>query len=148
MRFLDFVILVAFVLAASVDFNIVAQEASKFALSHHAHHFHRIIYTAITSSPQSVNTTLTRVAIFNCTYVGDALRWRINGQKIFDNHNGFSVVPVSHSFISTLSVVTSLDKNNTNITCTAISADLSFDESEPALLLLQGTHTFHVLCDG
>ena len=111
-----------------------------------------IIYTAITSSPQSVNTTvmpINRVAIFNCTYVGDTLRWKANGQNIFDNHNGFAIleVPVLHSLIiSTLSVVTSVDKNNTNITCTAISADLSFDESEPALLLLQGTHTMHVFC--
>ena len=100
------------------------------------------VYTAITSSPQSVNTTVNRVAIINCTYVGDALRWKINGQNIFDNQNGFAIfeVPlVSQGLImSTLSVITSLDKNNTNITCTAVSTDLSFDESKPALLLLQG----------
>ena len=94
-----------------------------------------------------MNTTVNRVATINCTYVGDALRWKANGRNIFDNQNGFAIfeVPVSQGLImSTLSVVTSLDKNNTNITCTAVSADPSFDESEPALLLLQGTHTIHV----
>ena len=106
--------------------------------------------TAITSSPQSVNTTVNRVAIINCTYVGDALRWKANGQNIFNNQNGFAIfeVPlVSQGLImSTLTVVTSLDKNNTNITCIAVSEDHSFDESEPALLLLQGMHTMHVFC--
>ena len=99
------------------------------------------VSTDITIPPQSVNTTLNGVAIFNCTYVGDIVRWEANNQKIFDGQNGyeFTDVPVtSTSVMSTLTVVTSLDKNNTNITCIAVNLDLTTSEKEPALLLLQG----------
>ena len=99
--------------------------------------------TDITSSPQSVNTTLNGVAKFNCTYVGDVVRWEANGQRIFNGQDGyeFTDVPVtSTSVMSTLTVVTSLDKNNTNITCIAVNLDLSTSEKEPALLLLQGIY--------
>ena len=97
--------------------------------------------TDIISPPQPVNATLNGVAKFICTYVGDIVRWEANGQKIFDGQDGyqFTDVPVTPpSAMSTLTVVTSLDKNNTNITCTAINLDLSTSEKEPALLLLQG----------
>ena len=78
---------------------------------------------------------------FNCTYVGDIVRWEANGQKIFDGQNGFEITEVpltSTSAISTLAVVTSLDKNNTNLTCIVLTLDLSIAISDPALLLLQG----------
>ena len=79
--------------------------------------------------------------MFICTYVGDIIRWESNGQKIFDGQDGyqFTDVPVTSTLaMSTLTVVTSLDKNNTNITCIAVNLDLSTSEKEPALLLLQG----------
>ena len=88
-----------------------------------------------------MNTTLNGVAIFNCTYVGDIVRWEANGQRIFNGQNGyeFTDVPLTSTLaMSTLTVVISLDKNNTNITCVVLSLDLSSTESEPALLLLQG----------
>ena len=100
------------------------------------------MHTDIISPPQSLNTTLDGVVKFICTYDGDILRWEANGQRIFNGLDGykFTDVPVtSNLIISTLSVVTSLDKNNTNITCTAIALDSETVESEPALLLLQGT---------
>ena len=99
------------------------------------------ISTDITSSPQSVNTTLNRVVKFSCSYVGDIIRWEANGRRIFDGQNGFEITDVpltSTSVMSTLTVVTSLDKNNTNITCTAFALGSETVESEPALLLLQG----------
>ena len=88
-----------------------------------------------------MNTTLNRVVKFSCTYVGDVVRWEANGQRIFNGQNGyeFTDVPLTSTSVkSTLTVVTSLDKNNTNITCTALTLDFSTAESEPALLLLQG----------
>ena len=88
-----------------------------------------------------MNTTLNRVVKFNCTYVGDIIQWEANGQRIFDGQNGFEITDVpltSISAMSTLSVVTSLEKNNTNITCTAFALGSGTVESEPALLLLQG----------
>ena len=79
---------------------------------------------------------------FNCTYVGDIVRWEANGQKIFDGQNGFEITEVplssSTSVMSTLAVVTTLDKNNTNVTCIAVNLDLSTSEKDPALLLVQG----------
>ena len=104
--------------------------------------FHTSLYhIAITTSPQSVNTALNEVAVFNCTYVGDAVVWEANGRRIFSGQNGYKITDVPLSSISAMSmltVVTSLDKNNTNITCTALTLDLSTAEGEPALLLLQG----------
>ena len=88
-----------------------------------------------------MNTTLNGVAIFTCIFVGDVVRWDANGQRIFNGQDGyeFTGVPVtSTSAMSTLTVVTSLDKNNTNIICTAFTFGSETIQSEPALLLLQG----------
>ena len=88
-----------------------------------------------------MNTTLNGVAEFSCTYLGDIVRWEVNRQRIFSGQDGYEITDVpltSTSAMSTLTVVTSLDKNNTNITCFVITLDLSTAESEPALLLLQG----------
>ena len=92
-----------------------------------------------------MNTTLNGVANFNCTYVGDIFRWEANGKRIFDGMNGYTFTERELSqglHLSTLTVVTSLDKNNTNITCTAFTFGSETIESEPALLLFQGKHLF------
>ena len=95
-----------------------------------------------------MNTTLNGVATFNCTYVGDAVLWEANHQRIFDGQNGYEIsndVPVTPpSVMSTLTVVTSLDKNNTNITCTAFAIGSETVVSEPALLLLQGKKVYSI----
>ena len=78
------------------------------------------------------------MAKFNCTYVGDI---EANGRKILSGQNGLEITEVllsSTLIMSTLSVVTSLDKNNTNITCNVFALGSETVESEPALLLLQG----------
>ena len=88
-----------------------------------------------------MNTTLNGVAKFNCTYVGDIILWAANGQKIFIGQYGYVITEValpSTSVMSTLTVVTSLDKNNTNIICAVFAFGSEGVESEPALLLLQG----------
>ena len=101
----------------------------------------------ITSSPQSVNTTLNGVAIFYCTYVGDSFQWKADGERIFKGKKGFKYNETELSqdldlHMTTLSVVASQDRNNTNITCTAFALGSETVESEPALLLLQGKHQF------
>ena len=83
--------------------------------------------------------------MFNCTYVGDIFRWKANGQNIFNGIDGFNYNETELSQdlkMTTLSVVTSLDKNNTNITCNVFAHGSETIESEPALLLLQGKHQF------
>ena len=93
-----------------------------------------------------MNTLLNEVAMFNCTYVGDEVHWSANGQKIFDGHDGYEVTVFPQTpplVMSTLTVNTSLNKNNTIITCTVLSLDLSTSKSDPALLLLQGTVHVH-----
>ena len=82
--------------------------------------------------------------MFNCTYVGDEVHWSANRQKIYNGQDGYkiTVVPLtSTSAMSTLTVNASLSKNNTNITCTVLSLDLSTRKNDSALLLLQGTCT-------
>ena len=93
-----------------------------------------------------MNTTLNGVAIFNCTYIGDSFQWKADGQRIFKGmgfkYNETELSQDLDLHMSTLSVVASRDKNNTNITCTAFAQGSETIESEPALLLLQGKHQF------
>ena len=109
--------------------------------------YRALIITDITSPPQSVNISLNGVAVFNCTYV-PLLIWLADGvDQIVNGSNGykFSTMPYGLPNIrtTTLEVTASMDKNNTNITCTAISrSPLSKSDSEPALLLIQGMHMY------
>ena len=98
----------------------------------------------ITSSPQSMNTSLNEEAVFNCTYVAEVFGWEVNKRQINSGQDGFEFfsVPLNATrslYKSTLTVVASPDKNSTNLTCTAYSSSpLSNKRSEIALLLVQG----------
>ena len=85
------------------------------------------------------------MAEFNCTGVASDLVWKKNGAEVI--HNGMEIVitqvvvnEMQSIRLSTMRVmVSSLDSNGANITCTAVKiSPLSNDESEPALLLVQG----------
>ena len=81
------------------------------------------------------------MAEFTCTAVGTSLFWRANGIEI-DEEMGTTLTTVlvdGTEGIRRSTLRTSTD-NAANITCTAISASpLASDESDPALLLVQGT---------
>ena len=82
--------------------------------------------------------------MFNCTGVGNSLFWRANGIEI-DEEMGITLTTVLIDVTegirrSTLRMTVSSTDNAANITCTALSVSpLSSDESDPTLLLVQGT---------
>ena len=103
------------------------------------------IYADITIPPHSLNVSLNEVAEFNCTAFANTFLWIANNQSIVIN-NGIEispVIPVDEAInlrMSKLRVPVSAIDNATNITCSAVILDpLTIDESEPALLLVQGT---------
>ena len=90
-----------------------------------------------------MNTTLNGVANFNCTYVGFVSWWEANGSTIYKYTNGFTITDtelLQGLHLTTLSVDTSQDKNNTSITCNAVDQGSKTIERKTALLLLQGKH--------
>ena len=123
---------------------IAAQQASKsnsintFRLKNYSLHL-----ADITIPPQSVNISINGVAEFNCTAVANAFSWRANGQEIISG-KGFVITYVFLALyirMSTLRMMVSSTDNATNITCLVISlSPFSFDISDPALLLVQGSY--------
>ena len=98
------------------------------------------LYSDITIPPKSLNISLNEVAEFNCTAVANAFVWRKNRMDITTGITTVVVDQVQSVGMSTLRMtVSSLMDNAANITCTAVkSIPFSNDESEPALLLIQG----------
>ena len=100
-------------------------------------------YVDVTIPPRAINVSINEVAEFNCTAVGNSLFWRANGIEI-DEEMGTTLTIVLVDGTegirrSTLRMSVSSTDSAANITCTAVSASpLSSDESDPALLLVQG----------
>ena len=106
-------------------------------------HFQFVVIIGITSPPQPLNIALNRTAEFNCTFIGDIIIWEANRTQIVNDIMGYLIntqpVGTQPTRMSTLTAFASLDKNNTNITCVAISAaTLMGVKSEPAVLHIQG----------
>ena len=83
-------------------------------------------------------------------FIGDIFAWEANRIQIVDGIMGymFNELPVGTqpTRMSTLTAFASLDKNNTNITCVAIStAPFMGVKSEPAILRIQGEHMCRVM---
>ena len=99
----------------------------------------------IITPPQSLNISLNEVAEFNCTGIAETIAWKANGEEIVNNGETI-VIPTAivvnqtqGILMSTVLLTASIVDNVTNITCIALSTSpLSSDESEPALLLVQG----------
>ena len=101
----------------------------------------------ITVPPKSVNVSLNEEAEFTCTGIGSTFFWKANGTQLSNGENIFITPPllldeVQGLKMSTLRVTVTSTDNATNITCTAIKLDpfSISNESEPALLLVQGTY--------
>ena len=93
--------------------------------------------------PRAVNVSINEVAAFTCTAVGDSFVWIANGIDI-DEEVGTILTTVLVDEMegirrSTVRIPVSSTDNSANITCIAVSfSPLSKDESDPALLLVQG----------
>ena len=105
-----------------------------------------INFLDITVPPKSVNISLNGEAEFNCTGIGSTFFWKANGTELSNDGKKIFIAPpllvdeVQDLKISTLRVTVASTDNATNITCTAIKLDpfSISNESEPALLLVQG----------
>lgn len=103
------------------------------------------LITGITSSPLSVNVSIYKVAVFNCTAIADSVNWLINDTPL-DDRPGFYKTTVTlnqtnNLHKSTLSAVASAVNNKTNIKCVVIrKSPFTALISEPALLLIQGSY--------
>ena len=93
--------------------------------------------------PRSVNVSLNGVAEFSCRGIGSLLGWSQNTVELTNGKDGVTTthetVDASQDLLmSTLSLPVS-SINASNITCTAARTQpLVKNESEPALLLVQG----------
>ena len=103
----------------------------------------------ITIPPKSVNISLNGEAEFNCTGIGNTFFWKANGTQLSNGEKHFIapapslVDEVLGLHMSTLRVTVASTDNATIITCTAVklSPVVSIsNESEPALLLVQGVY--------
>ena len=99
----------------------------------------------IITPPQSLNISLNGVAEFNCTGTAETIILKANGEEIANNGETIvipSLIVVNQTqgiLISTLLLTASIIDNVTNITCIALTTSpISWDESEPALLMVQG----------
>ena len=104
----------------------------------------------ITIPPHSVNVSLNEVAEFNCTGVANTFFWKANTLFLSNNGNEIFISPIialDHDIrMSTLKVKVSSVDNATNITCSAITlTTFIIDESEPALLLVQGIKNISII---
>ena len=97
-------------------------------------------FVELLHSPQSVNVSLNEVAEFNCTANSDNIVWRTNGVDV--NSGQILFIEIAQSiYLSTMKSNALASLDNTNITCTAVKlTPPSSNESEPALLLVQGKH--------
>ena len=104
---------------------------------------------AIVYPPVSANVSVNQLAMFNCTAVADVIEWLANNEPVSDEQaKGFhaSTEPLN-SMIglrrSKLYVEGREENDNVSITCVAFnnSDPLNIDNSDPALLRVQGTRT-------
>ena len=101
-----------------------------------------LFLSVVTVPPKSVNISLNSVAEFDCTGVAAIFTWNINGVQVISS-NDLQIITVNVAqgiLMSTLRMTVS-STNALNITCEAIKQppSLSKNESQPALLLVQGT---------
>ena len=106
------------------------------------------LITDIVSFPQSVNSSLNKVAVFNCTAVADSVDWLINGTPLnfvnsLDYHKRtVTLNQAKNLYKSTLTTIASPLNNKTNISCYVVTlSPFTSLISEPALFLIQGSYS-------
>ena len=103
-------------------------------------------FADIIVSPQPVNTSINKVAEFNCTAIANVIIWKANGMTLQDTNQieiFETVNALQGIFMSTLAISVSSVDNATNITCisaTITNSVTAVNESEPVLLLVQGNY--------
>ena len=105
----------------------------------------------IVNPPLSVNITLSKVAVLNCTAIATWIIWLVNGEPIddtlrskgFDDYTELVTLNETQDLrLKTLNVTGSSDSNGTSISCFVAlfhSTTHPIATSEPALILVQGT---------
>lgn len=109
-------------------------------------------YAGILNHPMAINISANEETKMNCTVIGDHINWKINGTPLAgDKHAGFYY---SHQSSVLLDETTNIrtgqlrirglnTTNGTMVTCVASqvidSEHFTVAESEPALILVQGT---------
>ena len=98
-------------------------------------------FTGIIEAPGPKNGTVNEEVVFICRGTASIFTWKINNHSIdfeFEEHT----VPINanQNFRqSTLKWIATSSDNNSGVSCIAIILDpLTNDESDPALLLVQG----------
>ena len=102
-----------------------------------------VVIIDIIIQPQSVNISINEIAEFNCTAIASTFIWKANGITLKNTIQAQISSPTAVNstqgiLMSSLLVTVSSADNATNITCTAFSKLPVLNESEPAILLVQG----------
>ena len=102
-----------------------------------------VVIIDIIIPPQSVNISINEIAEFNCTAIASTFIWKANGITLKNTiqtqiSSPTAVNSTQGILMSSLLVTVSSADNATNITCTAFSKLPVLNESEPAILLVQG----------
>ena len=89
-------------------------------------------------SPASLNITVDTVAVFPCQHsTADGITWRINGTILRDLPEGVSTDQNSDGTI--ILTITALPKyNQTVIECVALFTESPSDDTDPAIMMIQG----------
>lgn len=108
--------------------------------------------SGIIISPNAINISLNQEAVLSCKTVGEHISWTANGTSVYYvKHKDWMVSQLTEIVNSTQNIHLSKLKirgtsnvNQTNLTCHVAQLSgnhYSNDESEPALVLVQGSYT-------
>ena len=114
----------------------------KCACMHNSVQFIPVVFISdITKHPTPKTVFINTTVNFTCSGTGFVIHAKIDDQTVTASTKGASVqIKVSNAIRSlSLSVYASQDRNNSLITCFVATPSLGV-ESEPALLLIQGTY--------
>ena len=108
-------------------------------------------FTEIVAPPQSVNITLNKVAVINCTSTAPVILWEIDGYGVqqFSNITESETETVQNLHTRKLWVTGSPDNDGVQVVCLAllyVNGELETKASEPALIRVQGIGGGLLLC--
>ena len=90
-------------------------------------------------SPASLNITLDAVAVFQCQHpTADGINWRINGSGLRGLPEG--VITDRNDGVFFLIITALPVYNQTVIECVAFFSNSPSEETDPAIMIIQGTH--------
>ena len=97
------------------------------------------IFTGIIEAPGPKNVTANGEVVFICRGIANIFSWKINNQSVHFEEPPVPINANENFRQSTLKWIVTYSDNNSIVLCIAIIDDPN-DESEPALLLVQGQY--------